>query len=123
MRFDDQNESVDLRLLSLLHALRDTEEFKDEAKRLYESHRIDDSTWQKLCSMGRDLGLGDVLNGTHNDGFIDEDGADHTFDRRKQERRVQCRRINSDRREQDRRTNVIPWVGLQRRKHARRQTD
>ncbi len=44
MRHND--EKVDLRLLSLLHALHDKEEFMRELRRLTDSCSINDGSWQ-----------------------------------------------------------------------------
>lgn len=117
MHCNDQD--LDLRMLTLLHAMRDTEGFVQEAERLKKSKAIDSSTWQRICDMGRELIPADALFAAHNDGADSEDGD--IFDRRKRERRVRPRRVNADRREQDRRTAVMPWLGLQRRRQQRRQ--
>ena len=53
MGIDDQ--STDLRLLSLLHALRDGEEFVREVRRLLKSPSMDELHWRNICDMGREL--------------------------------------------------------------------
>jgi uncharacterized protein YihD (DUF1040 family) len=59
MRHNDEN--VDLRLLSLLHALHDEEEFMQELRRLTDSCLINDGTWQQIRQMGRDSAPENVL--------------------------------------------------------------
>ncbi len=120
MRHND--EKVDLRLLSLLHALHDKEEFMRGLRRLEDSCLINDGSWQEIRRMGRDLAPENGL-------FTTAAGANFA-DTPEQERMPgkSFRNIACDRRGKDRRATKLPWLGTdrrnwQRRHSARRQTD
>ena len=107
------NRYTDLRLLSLFYALRDKEGFMQEAQKLKDA--IDDESWDRICRMGRDLGLQDRLFSPS------QHARRYEFDRRQQEeRRVLCRRIKVDRRQHVRRVSALHWLGIDRRKWERR---
>ena len=118
MHIDDQTQDVDLRMLKLLHAMRDVEGFVLEARRLKETQRVDDAAWQHICELGREL---DILVHTPDYQAERDTNLGHNFDRRKKNRRCQVRRAGNDRRRQDRRTTVVLWLGPERRLHQRRQ--
>ena len=118
MSFDDPILSVDLRMLLLLHAMRDVEGFEQEARRLKEAQPIDDSTWRHICDLGREL---NVVIGSQRDSLRSEDNVTGSFDRRQHNRRRQVRRALTDRRTQDRRTATVIWLGQERREQDRRQ--
>ena len=118
MTVEDQVQNADLRMLTLLHAMRDIEGFVQEARRIKESQTIDDTTWQHICGLGKELNILLEADG----GGIDSDvDAAHTYDRRKTNRRVNNRRTTTDRRTCDRRTTVVLWLGPERRERERRQ--
>lgn len=128
MGIDDQ--STDLRLLSLLHALRDGEEFVREVRRLLKSPSMDELHWRNICDMGRELAPQNQLfdpGRSYRDHQIEAaeaesgDGRRIVYDRRQGERRVVLRRTNTNRRGGDRRTVELSWLGVQRRSGARRQ--
>lgn len=114
MRFNDQD--ADLRMLSLLHAMGDRQGFIEEVRKLKESQSLDESTWQQVCDMGRELKVslvGHDCSSGHEHDNLDRDGPN---------RRVQIRRSGVDRRNQGRRTAEIIWLGQERREvHRRRQ--
>lgn len=116
------DEKVDLRLLSLLHALHDKEEFIRELRRLTDSCLINDVSWQEICKLGRDLAPENSL-------FTTPAGVNFA-DTREQERMPgkSFRNIAFDRRGKDRRSTKLPWLGTdrriwQRRHSVRRQID
>lgn len=113
----------DLRVLSLLHALCDRDEFVNEALRLLVD--VDEKIWREVVVMARDVApqhpLFDPDKSIHQlrAEFAEQprdDGRRITFDRRKVERRkVQRRAIR------DRRAVRLPWLGDERRTGERRQ--
>ena len=105
---DDQ--SMDTRMLSLLHVLHDKEGFLQEVQRLIESESIDDESWKEICEMSRDLGLEGLL--LYPQANINRCG--------RVLRPVKPRRY-SERRLWDRRTVILPWLGADMRKGERRQ--
>jgi len=137
----DQN--ADLRMLSLLHALRDKKEFVREVRQLLKSSTPGETCWRKICDMGRDLAPEDRLfrsAGSWQDqqtgvGGVEPErdeeigqGQRMSHDRRLGDRRAKQRRSPEDRRSGERRTVELPWLGKQRRtgvrrQHARRHTD
>ena len=126
MRLDQQNQDVDLRMLFLLHAMRDAEGFMQEARRIKGKQPISESIWQRICDMGKDLISEEALFARYDEKSDSNEPVSH--DRRKHERRVKVRRSLADRREQDRRTTVTARLGpqrrlQQRRQHIRRQSD
>ena len=131
------DQSTDLRLLSLLHALCDGEEFVREARRLLKSPNLDDALWCRICDMGRDLTPHNQLfdpGKSYLDHQVDaaETSTEYdrriVIDRRTEKRRLTVRRTNPDRRDGERRNLELSWLGVQRRmegrrQYARRQTD
>lgn len=121
----------DLRILSLLHSLRDREEFIREAVRLLIANGISAVVWQQVCSLGNDLAPGHPL-------FDQEKSLDQLrqeyrahahgggrriiFDRRQKERRTAQRRRVPERRTDDRRAVALPRLGGERRAGERRKT-
>ncbi len=108
--------NIDLRVLSLLHALRDNEGFMQEVQKLKDAESIDDESWDQICRMGRDLALEDRLFNPSQQAHRDQFGR-----RQKEERRVLCRRIKAARRQHVRRAFTTPWLSIERRKWERRQ--
>lgn len=106
-------EGVDLRMLSLLHAMGDREGFVEEARRLRAS--LDESLWRRICDMGKELGV--VL--------VDQENVpgqeDGDYDRDRSSRRIQIRRSGIDRRQPRRRAAEVIWLGTERRGVQRRQ--
>lgn len=106
-------EGVDLRMLSLLHAMNDREGFVEEARRLRAS--LDESLWRRICDMGKELGV--VL--------VDQENVpgqeDGDYDRDRSSRRIQIRRSGIDRRQPRRRAAEVIWLGTERRGVQRRQ--
>jgi hypothetical protein len=124
------DQSTDIRLLSLLHALRDGEEFVCETRRLLKSPSLDDLLWRQICNMGRELAPHNQLFDPgkryldHQADAADaeiEHGRRIVFDRRIEERRLAVRRANADRRDGERRMMELSWLGEQRRMSERRQ--
>lgn len=107
MKLNDDN--MDLRMLSLLHVLRDKEGFLQEIRRLGESGLLDDESWPTIHEMSTELELeaGSLIPRV-------------STGRRQQERRWRSRRMGEDRRQQERRTITLPWLGTERRKCERR---
>ena len=125
MDFDDQYQK-DLRLLSFLHAMRDKEGFVDLVINLKESQTIDDSTWQHICDMGRELVPEHTLFRVTK--TLGQRRQERQERRANVDRRAQERRTNVDRRKLDRRTAALHWLGsdnrkVQRRQNTRRQGD
>ena len=118
MSFDDPILNVDLRMLMLLHAMRDVEGFVQEARRLKETQSMNASTWRHICDLGREL---NVLIETDRGSSGNKDNVVAEFDRRTRNRRSQVRRSMTDRRRQDRRTATVIWLGQERREQDRRQ--
>lgn len=124
-------ENHDLRVLSLLHALCDKEEFIREAVRLLSAPGFNETVWEQVCGMALDVApghslfdAGKTLDQLRSE-FIDypRDGGRRIIcDRRKGERRSSRRRSVSDRRSDERRAVGLPWVGLERRALDRRIT-
>jgi hypothetical protein len=108
--------NIDLRVLSLLHALRDKEGFMQEVQKLKDAKSIDDESWDQICRMGRGLALeGRLFNPS-------QQARLYKFGRRQQEeRRVLCRRIKAARRQHVRRESTLHWLSIERRKWERRQ--
>ena len=125
------SQSTDLRLLSLLYALRDDGEFVRETRRLLKSPTLDDVLWRQICDMGRELAPNNQLfnpDKSYRDHQADAAEAGIEHDRRKEDRRLAVRRTNADRRDSERRMMELSWLGLQRRmserrQYARRRTD
>ena len=124
------SQSTDLRLLSLLYALRDDGEFVRETRRLLKSPTLDDVIWRQICDMGRELAPNNQLfnpDKSYRDHQVDaaEAGIEHdrriVFDRRKGDKRLAARRANADRRDGERRMLELSWLGVQRRMRERRQ--
>lgn len=120
----------DLRVLSLLHALCDRDEFVNEAMRLLVDVDIDKAIWREVVVMARDVAPQHPLFDP--DKSIDQlraefseqardDGRRIVFDRRKGERRKVQRRALRDRRAEDRRAARLAWLGEERRAGERRQ--
>lgn len=118
MAVEDQVQALDLRMLTLLHAMRDIEGFVQEARRIKESQIVDDPTWRHICDLGKELNILFEVEGRSFDHGVD---AAHSRERRKTNRRVQNRRTTTDRRKHDRRTTVVLWLGPERRERERRQ--
>ena len=127
MRRNDRN--VDLRMLSLLYALGDKEEFMQELQKLKEAGPVDDESWDQICQMGRDLALEDSLFNPPADvscaptveSAASRQARRIESDRRQQGRRMLCRRIKTDRRQQDRRASTLLRLEIEQRKRERRQ--
>ncbi len=117
----------DLRILSLLHALCDTDEFIREAVRLLQAPGIDERSWHQVRGMGSDVAPDHPLFDPDKkieqlrDEFVD---CPKDVDRRKGDRRAVQRRAGADRRSDDRRATRLPWLGEERsatdRRRARR---
>ena len=124
-----QVDDNDLRILSLLHALCDTDEFIREAVRLLQAPGIGERSWQQVRGMGSDVAPDHALFDPDKTieqlrgEFVDcpKDGDRRiTFDQRKGDRRVVQRRAGADRRSDDRRAARLPWLGQERRATDRR---
>ena len=119
----------DLRVLMLLHSLRDREEFIREAMRLLTADRIDAAAWSRVRSLGADLAPGHPLFEPESspDQLSEEYGACTrgggtriVMDRRRVDRRDAQRRRVTDRRTDERRAIALPWLGSDRRACERR---
>ena len=119
----------DLRILSLLHALCDADEFIREAVRLLQAPGIGERSWQQVRGMGSDVAPDHALFDPDKTieqlrgEFVDvpQDGGRRiTFERRTRDRRAVQRRAGADRRSDDRRATRLPWLGEERRAIDRR---
>jgi hypothetical protein len=119
----------DLRILSLLHALCDRDEFIREAVRLLQTSSIDETSWQMVRGMASDVAPDhalfdpdktiEQLRGEFVD--IPQDGGRRIiFERCTRDRRAVQRRAGADRRSDDRRATMLPWLGEERRATDRR---
>jgi len=123
------NRNLDLRLLSLLHALGDKGVFRQELQKLKEAGPIDDESWDQICQMGRDLALEDSLFNPSADvscaptveSTASRQARRIESDRRLRDRRILCRRIKTDRRQQNRRASTLLRLKIEHRKWERRQ--
>lgn len=124
-------ENSDLRLLSLLHALGDKEEWSREAVRLLLESNIDEAAWARIRRMGCDIAPKQFLFNSNKSleqlrsefaGILQGESRSVRFDRRQAERRIAQRRSVSDRRLDQRRTTILPWLGSDRRDGERRQS-
>ena len=109
MKVDDS----DLRVLMLLHSLRDREEFIREAVRLLTADGIDAAAWSRVRSLGADLAPGHPL-------FEPESSPDQLSEEYGACTRGGGTRIVMDRRTDERRAIALPWLGSDRRACERR---
>lgn len=124
-----EEEQSDLRILSLLHALGDREEFVRETCRLLVETDLNEASWRQVWNLGRDVApdhplfeFGKTLNVVRCEsaGFLPDSGSRNTFYRRSVDKRAERRGVVSDRRLEERRTTNLPWLGVERRKCERR---
>jgi len=120
-----EDEHSDLRLLSLLHALCDKEEFIRESYRLIEGSNMNDASWCRVWNLGRDVApdhplfeFGKSLDQARSEVavFLQDSNLRAAFNRRTADRRAAQRRVTSDRRAEERRPIDLPWVGEERRR-------
>lgn len=120
-----ENERSDLRLLSLLHALCDKEEFIRESYRLIKGSDMNEASWRRVWNLGRDVApdhplfeFGKSLDQARSEvaAFRQDSNLRAVFDRRNADRRVAQRRLTSDSRAEERRAIDLPWVGEERRR-------
>lgn len=108
MRKDSQY--VDLRLLSLLHAIGAAEDFKELVSELRKTRDVDGEIWRQICVMGRELAPYDPSFQCNNP----PDGPDFPQTSRPHQP------VADSRCNKDRRTITLTWVGVERRKSQRR---
>lgn len=104
------------RLLWLLHATYQKEEFLQQAQELKQlCQPMDDEAWDQVCQMGRDLAPESSLFSVQSDSeeAIDEKAVDYSHPE-------YDRRGDVERRKWDRRTTLSVWLGTERRKWQRR---
>ena len=126
---DQSVASTDLRVLTLIHALGNADEFYVEAIRLLMLPATDEKCWRMISDLGRELDPSNPLfdparslaelRRVHADS-ASSSGDQAFLDRRRKDRRVAQRRRNPDRRSRERRNRSLAWLGPDRRGEDRR---